>query len=427
MESCKILVILCVMADSRQSPITASREDDEWRVAESDKGYIKTLSADEILNKEFPSQSVDDGRSVDQIIAAAEIATENGGGVTGARMASPNDFRLEIERLAGTGMRKESLRWPKGIIPFKIESGYTKKELDIIYAGMQMWMRKTCIRFVEAGSPEAKSTGHNHFILIVDGPGCFTVAGYRYHPRLRYQIVSLSRPDRLDPEGCITPSIVAHELGHVIGLVHEQMREDRDQYIRVVYENIPDNKHVQYEEMVGQSEFGTPYDYCSIMHYSPVRLGRFVLVPKDLGYISVIGRANNLSYIDATIVNTMYKCGIAVDRTPCLRKPCTDSYSAQDCKTLELQNQIFFAPASNVTAEGWRCTQGYSCGKHNGYKYFWCWTGTWSGSYAWDYCCAPGKSCEKRAGAGAGEDHEWCWADYYEKEWSKCKKSTSKS
>ena len=63
--------------------------------------------------------------------------------------------------------------------------------------------------------------------------------------------------------------IVAHEIGHAIGFVHEQSRPDRDEYVVVNLENIPDYM----EEDFGK--YGTSiinnqnveYDYYSNMHY----------------------------------------------------------------------------------------------------------------------------------------------------------------
>ena len=37
---------------------------------------------------------------------------------------------------------------------------------------------------------------------------------------------------------CVEVDIVVHELMHAIGLWHEHMRYDRDDYIKVHYENI---------------------------------------------------------------------------------------------------------------------------------------------------------------------------------------------
>merc|ERR1712226_230304 len=253
-------------------------------VAAEEMEFEEGLSADEILNMEFPVEYSNDDRTIDEMIAAAGTAA-------GAARAAgenqeinfdmdmnmdPAQYEIEYGKLqgfAGAGMASNYYRWPKAIIPYKIARGFSSSQINTIYAGMKMWMRKTCIRFVQAGSNEARSTGHNH-------------------------------------------------------------------YITIFLSNVPSKMRFNFNKVSGTSNFGMPYDYCSLMHYGATAFGgrKFTIVPKDLDYLAVIGRSRvngaDLTYTDATIVNKMYGCSNSVAQTSCPKIPCTSRWSSSTCNSL---------------------------------------------------------------------------------------------
>ena len=61
-----------------------------------------------------------------------------------------------------------------------------------------------------------------------------------------------------------------HEIGHVLGLFHEQVRPDRDSFVSVNTDNIKTNALPNYVKQTAAvvETLGVPYDYGSIMHYS---------------------------------------------------------------------------------------------------------------------------------------------------------------
>jgi len=63
---------------------------------------------------------------------------------------------------------------------------------------------------------------------------------------------------------------VCHLIGHVLGFFHEQSRPDREDYVKIIYENIQPDKIINFEYYPPSviSIFSFPYDYSSIMHFS---------------------------------------------------------------------------------------------------------------------------------------------------------------
>lgn len=61
--------------------------------------------------------------------------------------------------------------------------------------------------------------------------------------------------------------IIMHELMHALGFLHMQSHPDRDNYVKVNYENIKYGMQFAFakEEANKINNFGTPYDLGSIM------------------------------------------------------------------------------------------------------------------------------------------------------------------
>lgn len=111
-----------------------------------------------------------------------------------------------------------------------------------------------------------------------------------------------------------------HEFGHVLGLWHEQTREDRDQYVIINYNNICQiccaggtcNYHFDIRPEPG-GEYG-PYDFESVMHLGQFSYAKcsspgcetIVVKPPNQSYQSLIGTHSAISFWDARVMSFLY-------------------------------------------------------------------------------------------------------------------------
>lgn len=90
---------------------------------------------------------------------------------------------------------------------------------------------KTCVKFI----PNENDSKSHILINKMKNRGCSAVAGYR--PDVNPIPVNYMPPECFESDGTIQ-----HELLHVLGLLHEQARPDRDSHVKVLWENIDERK-----------------------------------------------------------------------------------------------------------------------------------------------------------------------------------------
>lgn len=196
-----------------------------------------------------------------------------------------------------TGRALSTFRWPGRIVPYTIDANLQNVNSARVTQAIAHWEANTNLRFVQ----RTTQTDFVRFFRPADPGTCNSQVG-RQGGRQDINLGDL----------CSTGNAI-HEIGHAVGLWHEQSRSDRDNAIIIQWGNIqtqPVDRTHNFRTYAARGEDGFnlgAHDFGSIMHYDSwafTRNGMPTITKLDGSTFGV--QRNGLSPGDIAGANYMY-------------------------------------------------------------------------------------------------------------------------
>ncbi|MGD1019491.1 MAG: M12 family metallopeptidase [Verrucomicrobiia bacterium] len=188
--------------------------------------------------------------------------------------------------------------WTGGNLYYAFSNNVSAAHQTAFIDGMNEWAMFANLHFIQ------RTTQSNYF-TIVDG-GTFQEGGNSAVGMVGgQQFINIGSTSWNRPTIC-------HELGHTLGLVHEQQRSDRNSYVTILTNNIIPGQEGNFV-LLTNSVNETDYDFLSIMEYSRNELSisntldTIEPLPAYNQYINLMGQADPvLSALDRAGMALVY-------------------------------------------------------------------------------------------------------------------------
>jgi hypothetical protein len=303
------------------------------------KGKAITLK---FANAENPLTVIQSGNQVflgDNIVG--DVVGNNIIGLDGVPIAKldSDGFFLTAAGISSTS----GLKWPGAVIPYVFDASATTTIRNEFQQAVNIYNSQTVVRYVAR-------TNQANYVRVVSGNGCSSYVGM-----MNTSFKPNGQEITLGANGCgVGPAL--HEMGHAAGLVHEQQRSDRDNYININFNLIAADWKSQYDKVTGETSNNlTSYDYNSIMHYGNSQVnGQWIFTSKSGNPAPQnIGSKDVLTASDLASFKSIYGTGVV---NPPAGTAFTSTLVAQNSnRCLDIPNN---SASNGQYIQQWDCSNG---------------------------------------------------------------------